>query len=261
MARGIIQVGVDAVKPIAVVPFIYRLRGLDVTLIRPHVEGRVEIGGPGTSPCPELHFTVGVCASGIKEDSLARFHVNSDISFPQIPVDQGWRYLTPVRLQNPQKPRYNPVDELLARSVVFQPLTICFIVILDHVFKLMGKRFRPALFPDHRTFHFATHGGNGESKQAIGGQSFSMEICYPRHKMTWIGSGRKVHIVKVSEKEVYLCFAIVILSPPSCFRHKSWYYGVDCRYRIEFALHERSGALTCRTLSSPGQGLTKVGYV
>ena len=122
----------------------------------------------------------------------------------------------------------------------------------------MGKRFRPALLPDHRTFHFATYGGNGESKQSIGGHSFSMEICYLRHEILWVGSCRKVHVVEISEKEVLLCFAIVILSPPSCFRHKSWNCGVDGRYRIEFTLDERSRALPCRTLQSTDQESTEV---
>ena len=91
----------NAVKPIAVIPFIYRLRRLDMTLIKPHVDGRVEVEGPGTSPCPKFHFIMGICAPRIEEDSLACFHVDSDISFPQIAMYQCRRDLTPIGLQSP----------------------------------------------------------------------------------------------------------------------------------------------------------------
>lgn len=260
MAGGIVQVGMNAVKPIAIIPLIYRLGGLDMTLIKSHIDGRVEVEGPGTSPCPKLHFIMGICAPWVEEDGRTCFHIDSDVSFPQIAVYQCWRNLTSIRLQSPQKPWYNPVDELLARSVIFHPLTICFIVVPDNVLQLMGKRFRPTLLPDHRTFHFATHSGDGESKQSSGGLSSSMEICYPTHEMFWIGSCRKVHVVEVSEKEIYLCLAIGILSPPSWLRHQSLDYSVDGRCRMEFTLDKRSGALPCRALQGADQGSTNVDW-
>ena len=227
MSCGIIQIRMNAVKPITVVPFFHRLRRLEMALIKSHIVWRVEAKRPRAPPCSKLHLIMGIGAPRIEDNSLARFHVNSDILLPQIAMYQCWRDLTAVRLQSPQESRYGYIDKLLASSVIFWPRTICLIVVFDNIFQLMGERSRPALFPGYCTFHNATYRGNGKSKHSVRRRSFPMKLSYLRRKVDWLRSCRKIHIVEVSKEEIYLRFTVMVHSPCCWLRHQFWNQSID----------------------------------
>jgi len=111
----------EAVQTIAVVPFFHRFRGLNVALIGPHVDGRVEVKRPGASPCAELHFIMRVRAAGVEDDRLARCHVRTDVLCPQLAMDQRGRDLAAVGLQSTQEPWDDNINQLLAGSIVLGP--------------------------------------------------------------------------------------------------------------------------------------------
>lgn len=76
---------------------------------------------------------MGIDASRIEHNILARFLVNSNILFPQIAMYQCWYDLTAVRLQSTQESRYSHIDKLLASGVVLWPRAIRLIVIFDNI--------------------------------------------------------------------------------------------------------------------------------
>ena len=100
MPCGVYKVGMNTVQPITIVPFIHWLGRLYVSLIVSHVYWRLEMKRPGTSPCPKLHFVVGIGAARVEDNSLSRLHINSDVLLPQVAMYQGRLDVSSFRLQH-----------------------------------------------------------------------------------------------------------------------------------------------------------------
>lgn len=136
-------------------------------------------------------------------------------------MDQSWLDIAAVSLQSPQESRYDPIHELLASSVIFGPGTVGLVVILDDILQLMGEGFGLTLLPCYRTFHLATCNSNRKTENPIRRCAVLVELCYLRHEVDWLRRGREIHIMEVSEKEVYMRFTVVIISPCRWFRYQS----------------------------------------
>ena len=87
------------------------------------------------------------------------------------------------------------------------------------------------------TDHYDIHSWDRKSEHPVGRVPSLMKLFYLRHEAAWFGGCGKVHIVIISEKEVYLRFGIVILSPSSHFRHQARHHSVDSTGGMIFALN------------------------
>ena len=88
MSCGIIDLRMNAVKPMTVVPLIHRFGRPKMTLITSLLNRRVEVKRPEASPGSELHLVVSIDAPRIEDKSLADSHIDSNISFPQVTMNQ-----------------------------------------------------------------------------------------------------------------------------------------------------------------------------
>ena len=101
MSSKVVQVRGDAVEPVAVIPLLHRLRGLNVALLKPHIDWRFEVKCPGAPLCSKFHFVVGIGTSRVEDNRFTCFHIYSHIVLPEVPVNQHWLYLTTFRLSRP----------------------------------------------------------------------------------------------------------------------------------------------------------------
>lgn len=75
-----------------------------------------------------------------------------------------------------------------------------------------------------------------------------MKLCYLGNELTGIWSCGNIHIVKISQDEVFLLYAVMILSPSSWLWHESWYQSMDGRCAMKLTLGQSSCTLSCRAL-------------
>jgi hypothetical protein len=239
---------VDTVESITVVPLVHRLRGLDMALIQSHVYRGVEMAGPRSSPRAKLHLIMGIYTARVEQDRITSLHVDPNILFPQIAVDQHWLNVSTIGLESTKESGNNNFDDLRAGCVVFWPGTVGIVVISDHIVEQIGETRRPCLFPFCCAFKFAAHCRDVESEHAGRRFPFAMHFGNSFDEACWFWSRQKVHIVVVSKEEVNLGVAIMILSPPCRSRYKTGNYLVDSTRRSVLAFSKRLCTLAGSTL-------------
>ena len=73
MATGIVEIVLQAIQPVAVIPFLRRLRCFIISQIASRVNLRSEVLAPLASPYAQFHLVMGVVRPSIVQDHIPRF--------------------------------------------------------------------------------------------------------------------------------------------------------------------------------------------
>jgi hypothetical protein len=187
------------------------------------------------SPHPDLHLVVGIICTGVEDVQIPCFEVCTNVSFPEITMNQTWFHGPPIGFESSQQPWYDMSQRLVHHVIKLFPSPVRIDIQLVYTCQQSTEEQGPAALPIRDLWQSPIICRYIKTKLPRGRNAFLVELGETFSKLDRIGKAIG-NVDKFAKEEVGGWRLKLKFSSGKGTGNQSRHRFEQLRHRLEFTL-------------------------